>query len=70
MSVTLVVPCYNEAGRWQADYWRELVRPGDLDVLFVDDGSTDATRAVVQETVEETGEVRMAGVRPGRRMTY
>lgn len=55
MSVMLVVPCFNEAERWKADYWRELVQPGQLDVLFVDDGSTDETRAVVQATADETG---------------
>jgi glycosyltransferase involved in cell wall biosynthesis len=55
MSITLVVPCYNEAARWQADYWRAIVTPGVVDVLLVDDGSTDGTRAVVQRTVDETG---------------
>lgn len=44
MPVTLVVPCYNEAQRLDEAAFLELVRgEGDLRLLFVNDGSTDAT---------------------------
>jgi dolichyl-phosphate beta-glucosyltransferase len=42
--VTIVVPCYNEAARLDAPaYLAFLGRAGDVDFLFVDDGSEDAT---------------------------
>lgn len=43
MKTLLIVPCYNEASRWDPSYWANIVRPGDLDVLFVNDGSRDGT---------------------------
>lgn len=52
MKVGIVVPCYNEAGRWSAEYWRSmLVLPG-VRWLFVDDGSTDATGRLLDEEAE------------------
>lgn len=38
----IVVPCYNEADRWQYEYWKRIKDSG-ITLLFVDDGSTDAT---------------------------
>lgn len=55
MSVLLVVPCFNEYDRWDFDYWKALVSPGTLDVLFVNDGSSDATSSALRSTVESTG---------------
>lgn len=40
----LVVPCFNEAHRWNADYWADMLDIPDVEWLFVDDGSTDRTR--------------------------
>jgi dolichyl-phosphate beta-glucosyltransferase len=46
----IVVPCFNEAGRLRADAFRAYcARVPDVDFLFVDDGSTDATRARLRE---------------------
>jgi glycosyltransferase involved in cell wall biosynthesis len=39
----LVVPCFNEAARLSEDDFLALARDADLALLFVDDGSTDAT---------------------------
>jgi polyisoprenyl-phosphate glycosyltransferase len=46
LAISAVVPCYNEAESIDLAYeriTRELERYGDVEVLFVDDGSTDAT---------------------------
>lgn len=45
-TVALIVPCYNEASRLDADELVRLVRSrGLLDLVLVDDGSTDGTCA-------------------------
>jgi len=46
----IVVPCFNEAGRWQPEYWRQLLDSGDVALLFVDDGSTDTTWELISAT--------------------
>ena len=46
---TVVVPCYNEADRLPVDEFREfLERRTDIGLLFVDDGSRDRTREVIE----------------------
>ena len=48
--VQLVVPCYNEAGRLKTDAFLEFVASrGDAALLFVDDGSTDATAGALAD---------------------
>lgn len=48
--VTLVVPCYNEAERLKADAFVAAVdQQPDLHLLFVDDGSGDATRPTLEK---------------------
>jgi glycosyltransferase involved in cell wall biosynthesis len=42
---TVVVPCYNEAARFDPEPVAELIGKADVRVLAVDDGSTDATPA-------------------------
>ena len=42
--ITIVVPCYNEAGRFDASAFERALKDIDgLEFLFVDDGSTDQT---------------------------
>lgn len=49
---SVVVPCYNEAARWRAEYWEALFGLDGVDWLFVDDGSTDTTRRLLERTCE------------------
>ena len=52
MRVNLVVPCYNEAKRLDpAAFVEAALADESLHFLFVDDGSTDDTRAVLDELV-------------------
>src|SRR6266480_6709773 len=52
----LVVPCYNEAGRLKPEVFLERAGSGrDIGFLFVDDGSTDATSAILAEMVTRGG---------------
>jgi len=47
---TLVVPCYNEAARLDRDAFSSAVlNEPNLHLLFVNDGSTDGTREVLEE---------------------
>lgn len=55
MSVGIVVPCFNEAGRWNQDYWRAMIEHVPARFLFVDDGSTDATATLLQQLVGASG---------------
>jgi glycosyltransferase involved in cell wall biosynthesis len=48
MRVALVVPCYNEASRLDGRAFREARLEGHrLEIVFVDDGSRDGTRALL-----------------------
>lgn len=46
MTLTLVIPCFNEAKRLDVDAFRSFDRTS-IDFLFVDDGSTDGTSAML-----------------------
>lgn len=48
MTVGVVVPCFNEATRWNAQYWSELIDVVPARILFVDDGSCDATGKMIE----------------------
>ena len=50
---TLVVPCYNEAQRLDRARFRRLARTPDITILFVDDGSNDDTRSVLEGLRDE-----------------
>jgi glycosyltransferase involved in cell wall biosynthesis len=62
-ALTLVFPCYNEAERLPrtlAVYLAELSRqPGEVEVLVVDDGSTDQTSAVADAIAARDDRVRV-----------
>jgi glycosyltransferase involved in cell wall biosynthesis len=48
----IVVPCYNEAARLDVAAYRTFLRNGGAFLMFVDDGSTDATRSVLESIRE------------------
>jgi len=51
----LVVPCFNEAVRFPANYWREIIGlENEISWIFVDDGSYDATFEILQEVTKGT----------------
>lgn len=53
-SCVLVVPCYNEAKRLRpAEYVSFAATHNDIRYVFVDDGSTDATRSALSAIVEQ-----------------
>ncbi len=53
--VVLVVPCYNERERLRLDAFIEFVtRRPDFSVLFVNDGSTDGTRDLLDQGVSSS----------------
>ena len=51
----VVVPCYNEAARLSPEGFATLVSSGRVALLFVDDGSTDDTAAVLERMADEIG---------------
>ncbi len=53
-TATIIVPCYNETGRLPMDAFRAFaVQSNDPRFLFVDDGSTDGTAALIASLVAE-----------------
>lgn len=69
---TIVVPCYNEAARFDARAfdWALADNPG-LDFLFVDDGSSDDTLAVLHTfAAKHSGRVRLLAVEHNQGKAY
>lgn len=48
--ITVVVPCHDEADRLDADRFVAYAADAGIRFLFVDDGSRDATRALLERT--------------------
>jgi glycosyltransferase involved in cell wall biosynthesis len=67
-ALSLVFPCYNEAERLShtlATYLAALPRrPGEVEVLVVDDGSTDQTFAVAETVAARDDRVRVIRSQP------
>jgi len=55
-SITIVVPCYNEAGRLRMQAFERAAQELGLGFLFVDDGSKDRTRSVLEDLAARMGD--------------
>jgi dolichyl-phosphate beta-glucosyltransferase len=56
----LIIPCYNEARRLDVPAVGELLRDDRVDLILVDDGSTDTTREILDEMARATpGRIRV-----------
>jgi glycosyltransferase involved in cell wall biosynthesis len=44
----LVVPIYNEADRFDLNYWNSIVINSEISILFVDDGSRDNSLTILE----------------------
>jgi dolichyl-phosphate beta-glucosyltransferase len=51
----IVVPCYNEAQRLRESEFLPLLARPEVELLFVDDGSTDGTAALLEAISERAG---------------
>jgi glycosyltransferase involved in cell wall biosynthesis len=64
-SLAVVVPCYNEERRLDLAAFRSFVdQAPSVRFLFVDDGSTDGTRAMLERFAAETGDAVGVLVQP------
>lgn len=54
MGVGIVVPCFNEAERWNMTYWLQMVEESPATFLFVDDGSRDNTPALLAHVADHS----------------
>ena len=55
LEATIVVPCFNEAARLDRARFLDLARDPAVRLLFVDDGSSDGTRAMLAALKGEGG---------------
>lgn len=65
MQTCVVVPCYDEARRLDVGVFSDFLRsaPQDLGLLFVDDGSRDETRSILEGLVARSqGRARLLGL--------
>jgi glycosyltransferase involved in cell wall biosynthesis len=58
MRLSVVMPCFNERATVREIVGRVLAQPYDIELLAVDDGSTDGTREVLAELAAEDPRVR------------
>src|SRR5262249_3295312 len=59
LSVSVVVPCHNEEGNVAACARRIPDMGAWTEIIFVDDGSTDATRSAVESVMIDNARVRL-----------
>ncbi len=62
----LVIPLHNEERRMEPAWFAGLAARGDVDLLLVDDGSTDRTLAACQALSESSDAIRVLALRPNR----
>ena len=54
MTARIVVPCFNEARRWDRGYWSEALSIPNVTWVFVNDGSVDDTQILAKEVCSGT----------------
>ena len=59
MKLSVVVPCYNERGTIRTLLDRVLAQPFDIEIVIVDDGSTDGTRDVLRDAEQGDPRIRV-----------
>lgn len=59
MKLSVVMPCYNEERTIREITRQVLAQPFDIELLIVDDGSTDATRSILEELAAGDPRVRV-----------
>ena len=59
MDVSIIVPCYNGERFVQETLASALAQEGDLEVIVVDDGSTDTSATIVQSMAERDQRVKL-----------
>jgi glycosyltransferase involved in cell wall biosynthesis len=59
VKLSVVMPCYNERATLRTIVERVLAQPYDIELLIVDDGSTDGTRDILDELAREHPAVRV-----------
>lgn len=53
----IVVPCYNEAERLETHRFLEFIKRNSVRIIFVNDGSSDATAAVLEQLCDSSPEL-------------
>lgn len=64
MKLSVIMPVYNEGGTLRQVVARVLVAPFSIELLCVDDGSTDRSRQILAELQQEHPEIRVL-LQPG-----
>ncbi len=59
MKLSVVMPCYNEQGTLRKIVAQVLRQPFEIELIIVDDGSTDATRDILAELASEHEQIRV-----------
>lgn len=57
--LSVVMPCYNEQATITAIVAQVLAQPFDIELLIIDDGSKDGTRAILAELANQYPQVRV-----------
>ncbi len=59
MKLTIVIPCYNERGTIEEIVTTIREQPYEMEIIIVDDGSTDGTREVIQDLFCDAADIEV-----------